>query len=174
MVDSWTSIMSDAISIPDAVKEMLAIVQRLRAGFPKKKFTLDGRLVGDIGEILAEEAYDITLFEDLQRHHDGVTSDGRLVQVKATMQKSLTFPADHIPDYYLGIQIHSDGSFSEVFNGPGEQAWQAVKNWKPPKTNLHSVRIRTLADLASKVAVKDRIPRRPGASLQPTPPKRPG
>ena len=166
--------MSDAISIPDAVKEMLAIVQRLRAGFPKKKFTLDGRLVGDIGEILAEEAYDITLFEHLQRYHDGVTSDGRLVQVKATMQKSLTFPADHIPDYYLGIQLHSDGSFSEVFNGPGKHAWQAVKNRKPPKTNLHSVRIRTLADLNSKVAIKDRIPRRPGSSLQPTPPKRRG
>ena len=174
MVDSWTSIMSDAISIPDAVKELVAIVQRLRAGFPKKKFTLDGRLVGDIGEILAEEAYDITLSEGLQRQYDGETSDGRRVQVKATMQKSLTFPADHIPDYYLGIQLHSDGSFSEVFNGPGAQAWQAVKNRKPPKTNLHSVGIRTLADLSSKVAIKDRIPRRPGSSLQPTPPKRRG
>ena len=166
--------MSDAISIPDAVKEMLGIVQRLRAAFPKKRFTLDGRLVGDIGETLAEEAYDITLFEDLRKHHDGKTADGRLVQVKATMQKSLTFPADHIPDYYLGIQLHSDGSFSEVFNGRGAQAWQAVKNRKPPKTNLHSVPIGALARLNSKVAVKDRIPRRSGASLQPTPLKRRG
>ncbi len=166
--------MSDAISIPDAVKEMLGIVQRLRATFPKKRFTLDGRLVGDIGEILAEEAYDITLFKELQKYHDGETSDGRLVQVKATMQKSLTFPADHVPDYYLGIQVHSDGSFSEVFNGPGAQAWLAVKNRKPTKTNLHSVSVGALARLNSNVAVKDRIRRRPGASLQPTPLKRRG
>ncbi len=166
--------MSDAISIPDAVREMLGIVQRLRAAFPKKRFTLDGRLVGDIGEILAEEAYDITLFEELQKYHDGRTSDGWLVQVKATMQKSLTFPADHVPDYYLGIQVHSDGSFSEVFNGPGAQAWQAIKNRRPPKTNLHTVSVGALARLNSKVAVKDRIRRRPGASLQPTPLKRRG
>jgi len=166
--------MSDAISIPDAVKEMLAIVQRLRTAFPKKKFTLDGRLVGDIGEILAEEAYDIALFEDLQKHHDGETSDGRLVQVKTTMQKSLTFPADHVPNYYLGIHVRSDGSFSEVFNGPGAQAWEAVKNRKPPKTNLHSVPIGTLAALNSEVAAKDRIPLRSNPSLQPTPLKRRG
>ncbi len=166
--------MSDAISIPDAVREMLGIVQRLRAAFPKKRFTLDGRLVGDIGEILAEKAYDITLFEDLEKHHDGRTSDGWLVQVKATMQKSLTFPADHIPDYYLGIQVHSDGSFSEVFNGPGAQAWQAIKNRRPPKTNLHTVAVGALARLKSNVAVKDRIRRRPGASLLPTPLKRRG
>ncbi len=166
--------MSDAISIPDAVKEMLGIVQRLQATFPKKRFTLDGRLVGDIGEVLAEEAYDITLFKELQKHHDGETSDGRLVQVKATMKESMTFPADHIPDYYLGIQLHSDGSFFEVFNGPGAQARQAVKNRKPTKTNLHSVSIGALARLSSKVAVKDRIPRRPGSSLQPTPQKRRG
>jgi Family of unknown function (DUF6998) len=166
--------MTSAISIPDAVKEMLAIVERLRKTFPKKRFTLDGRLVGDIGEILAEEAYDLDLFDDLQKHHDGTTSDGRLVQVKATMQKSLTFPADHIPNYYLGIQVHPDGSFSEVFNGPGAVAWEAVKNRKPPKTNLHSVSIGTLADLNLRVAVRDRIRLKPNSLLQPTPLERRG
>lgn len=40
------------ITIPDAVKQMLAIVEQLCAAYPKKKFTLDGRLVGDIGEVL--------------------------------------------------------------------------------------------------------------------------
>ena len=166
--------MSDTISIPNAVKEMLAIVQRLRNAFPKKRFTLDGLLVGDIGEILAEEAYDLSLFEDLQRHHDGQTSDGRLVQVKATMQQSLTFPADHIPNYYLGIQVHPDGSFSEVFNGPGAIAWEAVKNRKLPKTNLHSVQIGTLAALSTKVATKERIRLRSNSLLQPTPLRRRG
>jgi hypothetical protein len=86
------------------------------------------------------------------------------------MQESLTFPADHIPDYYLGIQIRPDGSFSEVFNGPGALAWEAVRNRKPPKTNLHSVPIGTLKNLSSKVPAKERILRRSGPFLDPARP----
>ncbi|WP_216614722.1 hypothetical protein [Methylomonas sp. ZR1] len=150
------------ITIPDAVRQLLAIVELLRQSYKtqKKQFTLDGRLVGDIGEVLAEEAYDIKLFEDIQKHHDATASDGRLVQIKATMQKNLTFPVDHIPLYYIGIQIHSDGTFSEVFNGPGALAWEAVKNRKPTKTNLHSVSVSALSKLNAKVAPADRIPKR--------------
>lgn len=147
------------ITIPDAVKRLLQIVNQLRSTYPKKRFTLDGRLVGDLGEVLVEAAYDIELHEGLQRHHDGRTSDGRQVQIKATMQNSLTFPADHVPDYYLGIKIHADGTFTEVFNGPGLVAWEAIKNRKPTKTNLHSIPLNTLERLNEKVHLKERIPR---------------
>ncbi len=147
------------ITIPDAIKRLLQIVDQLRSTYPKKRFTLDGRLVGDLGEVLVEAAYDIELHEGLQRHHDGRTSDGRQVQIKATMQSSLTFPADHIPDYYLGIKIRADGTFTEVFNGPGLVAWEAVKSRKPTKTNLHTVSINTLERLNVKVHLKKRIPR---------------
>jgi len=153
------------ISIPDAVNQMLQIVKQLQTAFPKKRFTLDGRLVGDLGEILVEAAYDIELHDELQKHHDGIASDGRQVQIKATMQNSLTFPGDHVPDYYLGIKIHSDGTFTEVFNGPGSVAWKAVSNRKPTKTNLHSISINTLARLNQNVQTKDRIPRRPKKSI---------
>jgi len=159
-----------SITIPDAVKQLLAIVDLLRKTYEtkKKQFTLDGRLVGDIGEILAEEVYDIKLFEELQKHHDATSSDGRLVQIKATMQKNLTFPADHIPLYYIGIKIHADGSFQEIFNGPGSIAWQAVKNRKLTKTNLHSVSISRLLKLNAEISAEERIPRRPSRSVEPT------
>jgi len=148
------------ITIPDAVSQMLQVVRKLRDAYPKKKFTFDGRLLGDLGEILVENAYDIELFEDLKRHHDGITSDGRQVQIKATMQDSLTFPVDHVPDYYLGIKIHSNGTFTEVFNGPGNVACEAVKNRKPTKTNLHSITIAALMRLNEKVSPSERIPKR--------------
>jgi len=153
------------ITIPDAVNQMLQIVEQLQSAYPKKRFTLDGRLVGDLGEILVEGAYDVGLNKGLQKHHDAITSDGRRVQIKATMQNSLTFPGDHVPDYYLGIKIHSDGTFTEVFNGPGSVAWEAVKNRKPTKTNLHSISINTLARLNEIVQAKDRIPRRSKESV---------
>lgn len=127
------------ITVADAVKQLIQIVKELRSAFPQKRFTLDGRLVGDLGEVLVEAAYDIELHEGLRKHHDGKASDDRQVQIKATMQDSLTFPVDHIPDYYLGIKIYPDGTFMEIFNGPGSVAWEAVKNRKPTKTNLYSV-----------------------------------
>lgn len=145
---------------------MLSIVERLCAAYPKKKFTLDGRLVGDIGEVLVEDAYELKLYEDVKKHHDGECSDGRLVQIKATMKKSLTFPADHVPNYYLGVQIGADGTFIEVFNGPGAIAWEAVKNRSKPKTNLHSISVGVLKKLQAGVRPEDRIPFRPNKALQ--------
>ena len=148
------------ITIPDAISQMLRVVDQLRDAYPKKKFTLDGRLVGDLGESLVENSYDVTLFEDLKARHDGKTSDGRLVQIKATMQSSLTFPADHSPDYYLGIQIHRDGTFTEVFNGPGPVAQEATKGRKPAKNNQHSITLTALKKLNETVKPSERIPRR--------------
>ncbi|MBA7644682.1 hypothetical protein ES703_52427 [subsurface metagenome] len=145
------------ITISDAVKQLLQIVKQLQSKYPKKKFTLDGRLVGDIGEVLVEDAYDVKLHEGLQKHHDGITPDGKQVQIKATMQNWLTFPVDHIPDYYLGIKIKPDGTFREIFNGPGRVAREAVKDRKPTKTNLHTVSISILERLNEKVHEKDRI-----------------
>jgi hypothetical protein len=139
---------------------MLSIVEKLVVAYPKKRFTLDGRLVGDIGEVLVEDAYDLDLFEDVKKHHDAECPDKRLVQIKATMKKSLTFPADHVPNYYLGVQIHNDGTFTEVFNGPGAIAWEAVKGRGTPKNNLHSVQITTPKKLQVKVDIKDTIPLR--------------
>lgn len=158
-----------AITIPDAVRQMLNIVENLCAAYPKKRFTLDGRLVGDIGEVLVEDAYDLELFEDVKKHHDAEANDGRLVQIKATMKQSLTFPADHVPNYYLGVQIHSDGTFTEIFNGPGATAWEAVKGRATPKTNLHSVSLNALKKLQAKVPAGDKIPLRSNKRLQRTP-----
>lgn len=39
-----------SITVQDAVKGMLQIVAQLQDTYPKKKFTLDGRLVGDLGK----------------------------------------------------------------------------------------------------------------------------
>ncbi len=147
---------------------MLAIVEKLCAVYPKKRFTLDGRLVGDIGEVLVAEAYDLELFENLKRHHDAQCGDGRLVQIKATMKSTLTFPADHVPNYYLGVQVRADGTFLEVFNGPGAIASEAVKGRSSPKNNLHSVSISALIRLQEKVSPTDRIPLRRNAEVQPT------
>jgi len=145
------------MTICNAIRKLLEIVESLQKEYPKKKFTLDGRLVGDIGEILVEKNYDIKLFDGLSKHHDGQTSDKRFVQIKATMKNSLTFPADYIPGYYLGIKIHPDGTFTEIFNGPGKIAADAIKNRKPTKTNLYSISLSTLKRFNEKIPVIEKI-----------------
>jgi hypothetical protein len=151
------------ITVPDAIKELLRIVALLRNthSASNKAFTLDGRLLGDIGEVLVAQHYDLTLFEDVRRHHDATAGDGRLVQIKATMQHQLTVPARHVPDYYIGIKIHSDGSFDEIFNGPGAVALKAVSNRRlVVGSSLHSTSLKSLRELNAEVADSQRIPRR--------------
>jgi hypothetical protein len=142
------------------IADLLAIVERLRAAYPKKSFTLDGRLVGDLGEALAERHYDLEVFKGQQPHHDARAADGRLVQIKATMKDKLSFPADHVPDYYLGIRISSDGTIEEVFNGPGSLAAKAAANRVLTKNSLHMLTLSALRTLNATVSDDDRIPKR--------------
>jgi hypothetical protein len=146
--------------IKACIAELLQLVGRLSAAYPKKKFTLDGRLVGDIGEALAEREYDLEVFAGQEPHHDARAGDGRLVQIKATMKEKLSFPADHVPDYYLGIRIKLDGSIEEIFNGPGSVVGKAVADRVCTKNSLHMITLGALKTLNSQVPGGQRIPKR--------------
>src|SRR5687768_5878313 len=104
----------------ESITEGLALIfkgiDRLREAFPNRAFTIDGRLVGDVGEVIAALEYDLTLDMVSQPDHDACCADGRRVQIKATFKDSLTFKT--CPDYYLGFKLYPDGRYEEVFNGP--------------------------------------------------------
>lgn len=123
-----------SMKIHKAVKKLLGITKVLRQRYPNRKFTLDGLLVSDIGRTLVEQDYELELFGGQVKHYDAKTPDGRKVQIKTTMKDSLTFPCDHTPCLYLGIKVCSDGSYEEIFNGPGKAARKAIENRKPTKT----------------------------------------
>ena len=58
------------------IKESLTLIfqgiERLHEAFPSRAFTIDGRLVGDIGEVIAELEYDLTgCGVDGVEHQDG-------------------------------------------------------------------------------------------------------
>ena len=145
------------MEIQQAVKKLLAIVEELQQRYPKKKFTLDGRLVGDLGETLVEQDYELELFDTLKKHYDGLTPDGKNVQIKTTMKNALTFPCDHTPDFYLGIKVFSDGTYKEIFNGSGDTIRKGISNRKPTKNNLHSITLSTLRSWNETVPDNQRI-----------------
>ena len=76
--------MAASDQVPQLVRDLYAIVERLERLFPGRKFTPDGHLVGSIGEALAESAYGLKLLPPSTETHDARTSDGRLVQIKMT------------------------------------------------------------------------------------------
>ena len=141
---------------------VIKLLKELKTAYPHKEFTLDGRLVGDIGEVLAEEIYLIKLLEGLAKHYDAVCLDGteRKVQIKATMKNHLGFPCDHVSDFYLGIRITKDGKIEEVFNGPGQIIWNKLAHKKPNKINMFRVPITVLKKLNEQVPAEKRIPKR--------------
>jgi len=97
--------MNEKAIIRKALENISQGIEELSKSF-KKEFTIDGRLVGDIGETLAALDYDIDLFDVSQPDYDGI-SDGKKVQIKATFQESLTFKKT--PERYLGLKLSWDG-----------------------------------------------------------------
>lgn len=145
-------------AITDGLALVFQGIEKLKSAFPNRKFTVDGRLVGDIGEVIAELEYDVLLHEVSQPTHDGTTADGRNVQIKATFKDSLTFKTT--PDYYLGFKLYPDGRHEEVFNGPGQLIYDRFAHRKGIGVNLLSFRVSELKEISKKVTQNDRIPKR--------------
>ncbi|MDM3885998.1 hypothetical protein QSV36_10350 [Pseudomonas sp. BCRC 81390] len=146
--------------IKNALKDLFSAVSMLQEAYPGKPFTPDGRLVGDIGEVVASLAYNLTLNEGLTKHHDAVTEDGRNVQIKTTFGTSLTFPVHHVPDYYLGIRMNRDGTFEEIYNGPGRLIKEQLARRKSTTTGLHGGLMPMLKRINLLVPESERIPKR--------------
>ncbi|MCH3881705.1 DUF6998 domain-containing protein [Tenacibaculum aquimarinum] len=142
------------------IKELLAITKRLREKYKlqKKNFTLDGKLVGDIGEVLVSEKYGIELYSDNFITHDGfeIATD-RKVQIKASFHGYSYFPDFPIPDYFISVNILENGELEELFNGPGQfivDEYIVKRGLKKQKEYTLSKNI--LKDLSEKVPLKDK------------------
>lgn len=141
--------------IANALALIFQGIDQLNAAFPHRAFTIDGRLVGDIGEIIAEIEYDLRLDAVSRAKHDCVTPDGREVQVKATFKSQLTMRS--VPDYYLGFQLFRDGRYEEVYNGPGRLIREEFGHRKGIGESLLSFPVARLRRLSETVDEGERI-----------------
>lgn len=146
------------LAIVQALERIFQGINRLKEAFPNRMFTIDGRLVGDIGEIIASLEYELDLHERSQPDHDAETSDGRRVQIKATFRDQLTFKT--VPDFYLGFKLFEDGNYKEVFNGPGKVIFDRYKSRKGIGKQLLSFPIKELNRLSLEIPEDLRVPKR--------------
>jgi hypothetical protein len=153
-------------TITEALTLIFDGIARLKKAFPNRQFTIDGRLVGDIGEIIAALEYDVVLHEVSQRDHDAATPNGRRLQIKATFKDSLTFKTTS--DYYLGFKLFPDGRYEEVFNGPGKIIYERFKHRKGIGVQLLSFSNKDLKALSREVPAHERIPKREAEAEPPT------
>jgi len=145
------------MSIQKSIQQLCKITNELKSNHKSKKFTLDGRLVGDLGEVLAEENYEIVLFDNIQPLYDATTLDNKMVQIKATFKDKLTFPTEHIPELFLGLKLNTDGSFNEIYNGPGKYIKELIGKRKSPYNRLHLLPIKKLSEISNKIPEKEKI-----------------
>jgi hypothetical protein len=144
------------------IKELLEITQKLRTQY-KRSFSLDGRLVGDIGEVLAAEKYGLELYNENTAIYDGFEkTTGRKVQIKASFKNYSYFPfgEDKIPDYFLSINILENGALEELYNGPGSfivEHYIQKRNLKHYKETFYTLSKGILRSLNKEVAVQDKI-----------------
>lgn len=76
--------------------------ERLEALFPGRKFTLDGHLVGSVGEVIAAYMFDLTLNPASTMAHDALCPAGRRVEIKFTQGRTVAIR--HEPDHLLVLQ----------------------------------------------------------------------
>ena len=77
-----------------------------------------------------------------------------------TFKDSLTFPS--VPDYYLGLKLHRDGTYEEVYNGPGKLIYEKYKHRSGIGKKLLSFPNTDLRELSARVLRNDRISKRKG------------
>jgi hypothetical protein len=152
----------NTIQLPDVVKNLWDAQQLLTKHYAATglKFTLDGRLVGDIAEALALDHFDLQLPLKRTGGVDALTRSGKTVQVKATgnPKSGPAFtPGKGRAEYLLFFAIDFEShTASVIYNGPEApvRALLPAEGWSGTKV----LRLPDLVRLAKSVAPSDRIP----------------
>lgn len=139
--------------VPGLVRSLYELVRQLEAHFPERKFTLDGHLVGSIGEVLAAHQYGLELLTGSAKGHDATAPDKRQVQIKATQAKSVGLRSE--PEHLIVLRLTADGTATEIYNGPGALPWRHAG--KQQKNGQRPIAVSRLELLMSKVAPADRL-----------------
>jgi hypothetical protein len=134
--------------IPALVARLYAVVGELEALFPDRPFTPDGHLVGSLGEVLGAAYYELELLPCSSECHDAKARDGRQVQIKATQGQQVAMRS--VCDHLLVLRLTTEGAAEEVYNGPGDLAWNAAGPMQ--RNGQRPIRLSTLRRLMRSVA----------------------
>jgi len=140
----------------------------LKKAFIDFNFTLDGKLIGDIGDIgetIAILIFNLEKLETGTKAHDCKTygKKPKFVQIKTTQKKeksgriALGYSQPEF-DNLIAIEISEDGMYEVIYNGSGKPILEKFKN--RPSKNGYSISVKKLKELNSEVKQNERIAER--------------
>ena len=145
------------------IQQLLDITSSLKKEFQGKlNFSLDGRLVGDIGEALVSEMFDIELYGKNNHNYDGFhRSTKKQVQIKASMAYNFSYPFDIDLEHFIAVHIEPDGTLEVLYNGPGKYINKFLKdnNRKPYRNIWTAITANHLKELNDKLDESEKLPR---------------
>lgn len=104
-------------AVKGIISSLFASQRALRALAPEFKWTGLGNLLGDFGEFVAIEQYNLTKASGGSDGYDARTSEGQSVQIKTNHAASqIGFRGE--ADLLLVLHVRVDGEFEEVYFGP--------------------------------------------------------
>ena len=151
-----------SFQMAEVVKDFVTAHRRLRAYYQRTRleFTLDGKLVGDLAEVIAVELFGLKLCERRTAGVDCVAQDGRSVQVKATglSSKGPAFtPGEGRADHLVFLRLDFDKATGVIaYNGPEAPIRRLLR---PNFTGTKRVPLAAVLALNASVAESDRLPR---------------
>jgi hypothetical protein len=122
--------------------------------FVGRKFTLDGHLVGSIGEVVAAYIFDLDLNAASTQAHDAITHDGKKVEIKLTQGRSVAIR--HEPEHLIALHRPKGRPLSIVYNGPGSVVWESAGRIQT--NGQRSISLARLRNLDRQVRGCDRLP----------------
>jgi hypothetical protein len=122
---------------------------------PWRTFSLEGHLVGSIGEVVAAYIFDLDLNPSSTLGHDARSADGRNVEIKRTQGGGVALP--HEPEHLIVLHCPKGGPMRSIFDGPASLAWGPAG--KKQKNGQRPISMPRLSQLFANVPICERLPR---------------
>ena len=145
------------------MKEIRAIykaVESLNNRYPGRRFTPDGVLVGTLGEVLAEEKYDLKLLPPKTKAFDATDRKGRPVQIRCNQGDTTPIKKGATKGMLLALKLLPNGTIQEIFNGPTSIAHRLTVGRKADSAGFVALSHNKLRKLMQSVPKSERVPLR--------------
>ena len=139
------------------IERLYSTVRDLETMFPGRHFTPDGHMVGSIGECLVANAYNLELMPASNKGFDAISKSGLQVEIKATQSDNFAFRSES--EHIIAIKILPDGSFEEIYNGPGDIVWRQFEGKALPSNGQFNISLSKLKKLNDEILDSQKIPK---------------
>ena len=123
--------------------ELWDITKSLEIKYKKynRKFTIDGHLLGSIGEIYASEKFNLILLPNSEKTHDAKDNEGDYFQIKTTQLDKIRIKNE--PDNLIVIKVNEDGKPIIEYKGNMKNIWKKIKHLKSDYKQISIKSIKT-------------------------------